>query len=216
MVVTSGLGGVFPKGIIIGQIAEDSRPVEFGLYTEARVKLAANLGALEEVWVHAPMKPLIPILILLAAFVAVFFEASFNGFRHLLGAQIDLLPALMVYASLSSGMVTVSLLAVLGGLWFDSLSANPLGISVLPLFAVGLAIHSRRELILRDQPYAQLALGLGASAAAPLLTMLLMLSTRETPLLGWGSVWQWLVMTLGGGAADADDFSGCSTDWTAP
>lgn len=49
-VVTSGLGGVFPKGVPIGQVV-DSRPVEFGLYTEARVKLSANLGALEQVWV---------------------------------------------------------------------------------------------------------------------------------------------------------------------
>lgn len=49
-VVTSGLGGIFPKGIPIGLVV-DSRPVEFGLYTEARVKLSANLGALEQVWV---------------------------------------------------------------------------------------------------------------------------------------------------------------------
>ena len=49
-VTTSGLGGIFPKGIPIGLVV-DSRPVEFGLYTEARVKLAANLGALEQVWV---------------------------------------------------------------------------------------------------------------------------------------------------------------------
>jgi len=49
-VVTSGLGEVFPKNILIGQIA-DARPAEYGLYTEARVKLAANPGALEEVWV---------------------------------------------------------------------------------------------------------------------------------------------------------------------
>jgi rod shape-determining protein MreC len=52
-VITSGLGGVFPKGIPIGQIV-DARPVEFGLYTEARVKLSANLGALEQVWVLFP------------------------------------------------------------------------------------------------------------------------------------------------------------------
>ncbi len=52
-VITSGLGGVFPKGIPIGQVV-DSRPVEFGLYTEARVKLAADLGALEQVWVLFP------------------------------------------------------------------------------------------------------------------------------------------------------------------
>jgi rod shape-determining protein MreC len=52
-VVTSGLGGIFPAGIPIGKIA-DSRPVEFGLYTEARVKLAANLSSLDEVWVLFP------------------------------------------------------------------------------------------------------------------------------------------------------------------
>ena len=52
-VVTSGLGGIFPKGIPIGQIV-DARPVEFGLSTEARVKLSANLGALEQVWILFP------------------------------------------------------------------------------------------------------------------------------------------------------------------
>lgn len=52
-VITSGLGGIFPKGIPIGQIV-DSRSVEYGLYTEARVKLNANLGALEQVWVLLP------------------------------------------------------------------------------------------------------------------------------------------------------------------
>ncbi len=52
-VITSGLGGIFPKGIPIGQIV-DSRTVEFGLYTEARVKLNVNLGALEQVWVLLP------------------------------------------------------------------------------------------------------------------------------------------------------------------
>lgn len=49
-VVTSGLGGVFPPGILIGTIV-DSRTVDYGLYTEARVKLAVNLNRLEEVWV---------------------------------------------------------------------------------------------------------------------------------------------------------------------
>jgi len=52
-VVTSGLGGVFPKGIPIGRIA-DFQPVEYGLYTEARIKLDADLGSLEQVWVLFP------------------------------------------------------------------------------------------------------------------------------------------------------------------
>ncbi len=52
-VTTSGLGGLFPKGIPLGKVV-DSRPVEYGLYVEARVRLAANLSALEEVWVMFP------------------------------------------------------------------------------------------------------------------------------------------------------------------
>jgi rod shape-determining protein MreC len=52
-VITSGLGGVFPRGIPIGQVM-DARSVEYGLYTEARVKLSANLGSLEQVWVLFP------------------------------------------------------------------------------------------------------------------------------------------------------------------
>jgi rod shape-determining protein MreC len=52
-VITSGLGGIYPKGIPIGQVV-DSRPVEFGLFSEARVKLSVNLGALEQVWVLFP------------------------------------------------------------------------------------------------------------------------------------------------------------------
>lgn len=52
-VVTSGLGGVFPRGIPIGTVV-DVRAVENGLYLEARVRLAAPLHALEEVWVLWP------------------------------------------------------------------------------------------------------------------------------------------------------------------
>ena len=121
-----------------------------------------------------------------AACLAVFWEAAFSGVRHLLGAQIDLLPPLMVYAGLCTGLTTVTLLALCGGLWFDSLSASPLGVTVLPLFVIGLAIHLNRELILRDQPFAQLVLGLGASAAVQVLTLLLLAhyGSRATARLG--------------------------------
>lgn len=52
-VITSGEGGIFPKGIPVGQIV-DLRNNVAALSTEARVKLAANLNALEEVWVMFP------------------------------------------------------------------------------------------------------------------------------------------------------------------
>jgi len=140
------------------------------------------------------------ILVLVVAFLVVFLEATVNGLRHLFGVQVDLLPSLMVYASLSTGLVTVGLLAVCGGLWFDSLSSNPLGISVLPLFLIGFAIQRYRGLILREQTFAQLVLGLAAGAGAPLFTLLLLLNAEFQPLIGWFSLWQWLVMSLVGAA----------------
>jgi rod shape-determining protein MreC len=47
---TSGQGGIFPPDILIGQIV-DSQSIEYGFGTVARVKLAARLDALDEVWV---------------------------------------------------------------------------------------------------------------------------------------------------------------------
>jgi len=52
-VLTSGEGGIFPAGIPIGKVV-DVQSVDSGSRTEARVKLAANLSALQEVWVKFP------------------------------------------------------------------------------------------------------------------------------------------------------------------
>ena len=62
------------------------------------------------------MNALQTILIFAFAFLAVFAEAAFPGVRHLLGAQVDLLPVLMVYAALNANISIVALLAVFGGL----------------------------------------------------------------------------------------------------
>ena len=119
----------------------------------------------------------------------------------------------MVYAALNANLVTMSLLAVFGGVWFDALSANPLGVSILPLFVVGFAIYLRRELIL---PSCLRANGSRHRcqrhrAGADLL---LLLTGGKEPLLGWGSLWQWMVMTAGGAVATPVIFA-CSTGATA-
>lgn len=147
------------------------------------------------------MKILNAILVLVIAFVAVFLQATFPLLRNILGTQVDLLPALMVCAALSTNLFTVALLAVFGGLWFDSLSANPFGISILPLFIIGFLICVYHDLILRELPFAQLFLGAAASALAPAMTVLFLFSSERRLLIGWGSLWQWLVMTAAGAAA---------------
>lgn len=147
------------------------------------------------------MNVLNSILVLATAFLCVFGEAVLTGPRNLLGAQIDLLPALMIYAALNCDILIVCLLAILGGLWFDSLSANPLGISILPLFIVSFPVFLQRDLILRELPFAQFILGGIASAVAPFIAVLFLLTAGKHPLLGWGTLWQWMVMTAGGAVA---------------
>ena len=49
-VVTWGEGGVFPGGISVGKVV-DVPQKDYGMTTEARVRLSANLDALENVWV---------------------------------------------------------------------------------------------------------------------------------------------------------------------
>jgi len=49
-VISSSLGGNYPGNIPIGAVV-DTKPVDYGLSTQARVKLFASLGSLEEVWV---------------------------------------------------------------------------------------------------------------------------------------------------------------------
>ncbi len=141
------------------------------------------------------------IALIAVTYLTVFLTAWQSGTRNWLGVQLDFLPALMVYCGLSVDWGTLSVIAVLGGLWFDSLSANPLGISILPLFLIGFVIERNRGLILRDQTYAQFCLGAAASVSAPILTLLMLLSMGNKPLFGWGSIWQWVIMGALGGAS---------------
>lgn len=145
------------------------------------------------------MSPLNAILVLGAIFSAVFLQSTLTGFRNLFGAQPDLVPGLVVYATLSSGLGLGTVAALCGGLWIDSLSHNPLGISVGPLFLAVLVIERYRGMILRDQTYAQFLTGAAVSAAVPAATLILLLNSSNTPLVGWGSLWQWTIMTLVGG-----------------
>jgi rod shape-determining protein MreC len=53
VVVTSGMGGIFPPGISVGRLI-DYEEIDQGLYTRARVKLSMTVSKLEEVWVILP------------------------------------------------------------------------------------------------------------------------------------------------------------------
>lgn len=147
------------------------------------------------------MRAIHPALLLLTTYLAVFLECRVNFLRDLIGVQIDLLPAIVVYASFTSNLATVASLAFCGGIWFDSLSMNPLGVTVFPLLLTGGVLRWFRDLILRDQPYARQVLGFCASVAVPALSLLLMMSLGAEPLVGWQTLWTLLVLGIAGALA---------------
>jgi len=51
LVVSSGLGGIFPKGLIIGRVIEVRKENAYGLFREATVAPATDFSRLEEVFV---------------------------------------------------------------------------------------------------------------------------------------------------------------------
>lgn len=138
-------------------------------------------------------------LLLLLAFLGVFAQATVETPRRWLGAQFDLLAPLVVCAALTTDVATVAVLAVAGGLWLDALSANPLGVSVLPLFCTGLALLHAQELLLRNRAYAQVVFGALGTTSVVVLKLGLLLTLGDPPLVGWGSIWQLLVVATAGG-----------------
>ena len=145
------------------------------------------------------MKRLPLVILVIPTLLAVFLGAAVNTPRQWLGGQVNLLAPLIVYAALEADVAAVALVAGLGGVTMDSLSANPLGASVLPLFWIGLALVWRREVLLRELSYAQFVLGTVAGVLAPAMTCLLLFAVGEHPLVGGSSVLQWILLAPGSG-----------------
>lgn len=111
--------------------------------------------------------------VMVAAYLMVFFQITFDGLTRLVGVQIDLLPGLMVYCGLAADLPLICLAAMWSGFCVDALSQNILGTSVLPLMVTGILIRAIRELVLKEQALTQMIMGACVSLAVPALTFLL-------------------------------------------
>lgn len=161
-------------------------------------------------------------LLLLAAIVVVFLESVINTPRRWLGVQVDFLPVLAIYAAMRLNLGTLAVLAVAGGLAFDTLSCNPLGASILPLWLAGFAGYHCRDFVLRDQWVAQSMIGALACLGAALVSLVL-LSTlnvnRPVAIMDWAESNPDLArpVELNGialGARDAGPLAGWGSWWT--
>jgi rod shape-determining protein MreD len=81
------------------------------------------------------------------------------------GVRLELLPALVVYCSLTLRRGHALVLALVAGMTQDALSAAPFGVSVLAYGVSALWITGMREILDRDLPWVQLGAGALTSVA---------------------------------------------------
>lgn len=134
----------------------------------------------------------------LVAYLVIFAECSFDLIRRLFGVQMHLLPGLMVYAAVSFNVGVVISSAAILGLMFDAVSANPPGTTSIALLLTTFSLFYFRDLLLPGQFTAQFVLGLFASAAVPFLCVLILYGAGLSPLIGWPSILQWIIIAIGG------------------
>lgn len=139
------------------------------------------------------------LVFLVTGYALIFAQARVTALREAIFTQPDLLPGLMVYAGLAFRTEVLLGCAAILGLLFDSLSANPLGTTMVTLSAIGLVSARFREYLLSDQFTTHWVLGLAASGAAPLLSLGVCKFAGAEPLAGWSTAWHWALMTAGGG-----------------
>lgn len=118
-------------------------------------------------WVH-------PTSLILTTWVAAFVQAVPWSARWGLGAQPDVLPALVVYAAFNASLMTTTGVALVAGLSYDALSSGPFGLSVIPLLILGVLLHRRRDLVLRDSFWSQASLGGAATFVATVFALTLL------------------------------------------
>ncbi len=145
------------------------------------------------------MKHFYALGLLVITLLALYATNAFDWPQRISGTRIDPLPALMVCAALRAPVLALTLLAVLGSLWQSSLSADPPGLSMIPLFAVGVIVSLNRRAIHTRLWSARFAVAAGAGALVPCINLGTLVLLGREPLFGWSSLWQLAVMSLASG-----------------
>jgi hypothetical protein len=145
------------------------------------------------------MKTFLTFTILLTALIVIFFETACQIPRNFTGAQIDPLPALMIVTALRAPILSITALAIMGSLWQSSLSSDPLGICMLPLFMLGMLVRLNSKSIAHHHIGSQFALGAIAGALVPTLSLCLLLLSGHQPMIELYSLWQLAVGIIGNG-----------------
>lgn len=124
------------------------------------------------------------VYLLLIGYISVALNITFGAWlRNAVGIQIDLIPLVVVYMALTLEVSTVVLICGVLGILFDSLSANPAGVSSISFALAGLTIYAYRHLVLRKLWQIQYLSGLLSSVIIPLFSYLLLKTVGEEPVM---------------------------------
>ena len=135
----------------------------------------------------------------LTGYGAIFLQARLTMFRDIFGFQFDLVPGLIVYAAIHFQFFPALGCAVTLGVMYDLLSANPLGTTLLAFTLVTFLAAYFREVLLSEQFTAQFVLGAGATMGSILISWFVLHLSAAEPLVGFWSIWIWLLVSIAGG-----------------
>ncbi len=145
VIITSGMGGVYPKGLLVGEIAGATQTPS-SLFQEILVTPSANLAGLEEVVVLTGAPPatqigggrvnrLLPTLV--ALFAAAVLQAALAPYLSIGQVVPNFLLLVVVTIALVEGPAPGAAVGFSAGLIFDLLGSGPVGPMMIVLTLTG-------------------------------------------------------------------------------
>ncbi|MGC8742470.1 MAG: rod shape-determining protein MreD [Verrucomicrobiia bacterium] len=129
------------------------------------------------------------IFLVIIGYLAIALEATlFATIRGFTGINLDPLPAIIACSGLLSPIETIILVSLILGFMFDSISANPLGITAISLAIPGLLIHLGQGILVKKEWQTQFLSGVFAGALQPFISLFLLITMRYKPIFSVDSV----------------------------
>ena len=125
------------------------------------------------------------VLLLVIAALFTFIEGHGLIREGFLGTRLDWIPALLLYVAFRGSCAQALVLAACAGLFRDSLSANPLGVSLIAYALATLTAYRLRELLMRDLPLVQALVAGIAVGLFQVASILVLWIFGYAPLVGW-------------------------------
>lgn len=127
-------------------------------------------------------------LVMIGYLIIALNATLFGKLRAISGLDIQLLPAIVACSGLISSIETILLVSFIIGLMFDSISANPLGVTSISLAIPGVLIYSAQNLFVKNQWQTQFLSGVFAGLLQPLVVLFLLLTFGYEPVFSADSI----------------------------